>query len=106
MHIWVIGSGGLLGSAVTAATRTGGHRHHVARRIPWTDTAAAGAGLADELDLFCAGTAAGEAWSIIWCAGVGVVGTSEWALEREEAVLGGFVARLSGRHPAGPGASG
>lgn len=91
---WVVGSGGLLGSAVA---RRLGMLGHVVRtsRVPWADPAAAVATLLDD-----ARSLDGD-WRLWWCAGAGVVGSTAVALEAEVAVLSGF---LAGWAPSGQGA--
>ncbi len=101
MHVWVVGRGGLLGSAVSEAFV--GHRQHMSRPVPWTDRQSVHDALAAELALFCDAVAVTQPWSIVWCAGVGVVGTSDAALAYEEEILTRFVENLRRRHPEGPG---
>lgn len=83
---WVVGSSGLLGSAVGRRLRTLG-REVATSRIPWSDHEAAVAALlagAEQL---------GPDWQLYWCAGAGVVGTGPDELDAEVAVLEEFLAR-------------
>lgn len=90
MRVLVVG-GGLLGSAVARhLERTGRRPHGVA--VPWDDPELALAALLTA----AAGTAqeaerAGEDWNLMWCAGAGVVGTSEAALDGEVRLLRAFL---------------
>jgi UDP-glucose 4-epimerase len=87
----VIGAGGLLGRAVlTEAGRTGGRVHR--STVPWTDTRAAVDTLVRDADELLA---AGGPVRIVWCAGSGVVGTSQEALARELDLLDEFLDRLA-----------
>jgi UDP-glucose 4-epimerase len=87
---WVIGSGGLLGSAVCRELKRAG-RVVVTWDIPWEDPTAAlaamRAGLQTLLDL-------GVPWRIVWSAGAGVVGTSPTQLDEEIEVLTAFLSQL------------
>jgi UDP-glucose 4-epimerase len=95
--MWVVGSSGLLGSAVGRRLRTLG-REVSTSRVPWTDhEAAVSALLRDAATL-------GDDWQLWWCAGSGVVGTGELELAAEVAVLEDFLARF--RPGSGPGRRG
>ncbi len=93
---WVVGAGGLLGSAVCRRLRALGRRPRTTV-VPWEDHDAAVevlVGDADEL---------GGALEVYWCAGAGVVATSDEDLAAEVAVLGAFLERWQ---PDGPGPRG
>lgn len=94
--VWVIGRGGLLGRAVS---RSIGERTRWDQPIRWDD-----ADVDDQLDSAAAAfvhAAADGPWSVIWCAGAGVIGTSPASLEREtrslERVLAGLRNSAPGR---------
>lgn len=76
---WVIGAGGLLGTAVCRRLETAGT---VIRRaaIPWEAPAAAGEALRREVDAI---QAAGTPLDVYWCAGAGVIGTPPTVLDQE-----------------------
>ncbi len=83
----MVGATGLLGSAVS--------RRLVAQRrelrttdVPWNDPDAA----VDAL-LRAAGQLPDGGWELYWCAGAGVVGSSQAELDAEVAVLDGFLSR-------------
>ena len=86
---WVLGSSGLLGTAVTR-TLADQHRSVHTSRIPWQDAEAAVSRLLEESGRVPDGA------DVFWCAGAGVVGTSPEALDAELSVLQGF---LEGWHP-------
>jgi UDP-glucose 4-epimerase len=96
---WVVGAGGLLGS-------------HVLRAIPlelpgavawdpgpakisWHDPSRALSELADHVERFSRAVAAGpRSWTILWCAGAGVIGTTADTLATETAYLERLLALL------------
>jgi UDP-glucose 4-epimerase len=86
----VVGSHGLLGSAVVRELR---REDRTVRRVdvPWTDHAAA-------VDVLVAAAAdllaTGAPWRLLWCAGSGVVGSTEADLDAELRTLTGFLLRL------------
>lgn len=78
---WVLGASGLLGSAVVRRLRAAG-REVVTTAVPWTDPAAAVEALVQAAAALPADLA-----ETYWCAGAGVVGSSEEQLRDEVAVL-------------------
>lgn len=100
--VWVIGSGGLLGSQVAAelaSRRTDAVAWVPAGpRVPWADPAAARAHLAERVRAFARAVAENgqRSFAVVWAAGAGVVGTSADALEREIETLSAFVDALAG----------
>ncbi len=100
----VVGSGGLLGSALTA---TLGSRGTAVVRMPvirWSSPEVA-TDLAVGLDRLTAAAREYDVpWRIAWCAGAGVTGTSDADLDREVATFTAFLADLATRSDAiGPG---
>lgn len=80
---WVIGSGGLLGSAVARELRRrGGHVR--TSSVPWADHALAKTMLMQECVAFLR-AAEKKPWNIVWAAGAGVNGTSaeQFGLENQ-----------------------
>ena len=99
MLTWVIGSGGLIGSALN---------HRSTQRfdpgpMPWRDDVSAVAELKQSLEAFSAQTS-GKAWSIIWAAGAGTTASSQDQFEREVSVFSAFLRALREAPPEGQGA--
>ena len=102
---WVVGRGGLLGQAVEAAmgdatghaTGHAGSSAHLWRPLEPIDWSAPGAGaveLSRHAEQFL--RAAGDRpWSVAWCAGAGVMGTSAHVLQLELAALRGTLDALA-----------
>lgn len=80
---WVIGRGGMLGRSVS--NRLGAISTFDAAPIDWQDENAAEL-LASEAIRFLE-SAQDRPWTVIWCAGAGIIGTSGVELGRETAVL-------------------
>ena len=100
---WVIGAGGLLGGALTAALARRGDTLVQTSSIGWT-TGHAATDLSDGLyQLAATAGAAGPGWRIAWCAGAGVTGTTDAALDLEVATLTAFLDRLATTRGLGPG---
>ncbi len=97
---WVVGAGGLLGTAVAATLRRRGAGPVMTWQVSW-GTAAAGRDLADGLDrLVELAEQPHTPWRVLWCAGAGVTGTSSAALDLEVATLTDFLAALAARRSA------
>lgn len=80
---WIVGRSGLLGKAVEAALRTSDV--WAAPSMRWNDD-----DIDDQIDRVVRNflAAAGDRdWTVVWCAGAGVVGTTLPTLERETASL-------------------
>lgn len=99
MLTWIVGRGGLLGSAVSRAVGS----TYVEHPVPWQDHAAATDVLDAELERFTH-AAGGDRWSIIWAAGSGVIGSTTETLAAETRILTHLVTRLRDARPAGRGA--
>ncbi len=82
---WVLGAGGLLGGAVCRRLEALGRDVHTAT-IPWTAPATAVDALLRAADRLPSGD-----WEVYWCAGAGVVASSQPELDAELAVLEGFL---------------
>lgn len=78
---WVIGAGGLLGRAVVRELESRG-TPVLTSRITWSDPEAALCEFRRGAERLRAVAASG-AWTIAWCAGAGVTGTSQEALDAE-----------------------
>lgn len=95
---WVIGAGGLVGSAVA---RAAGLDVFASRKIPW-GTLAADPLLGAELTRF-ADWAGDDDWAVVWAAGAGVMLTSRDALDLELELYEAFCRRLLVTPPKGRG---
>lgn len=99
MRSWIVGRGGLLGSAVSRSigpTFTG-------QAVPWVKQDAAVAALESDLERFIS-EAHDDEWSIIWAAGSGVIGSTAEKLAAETRILSHFVNMLRESRPTGRGA--
>lgn len=97
--LWLLGAGGLLGSAVGRAAVAAGQQV-VASTVPWDDPAAA----VSVLDEVAAELAAAQdplrgttGLRVAWCAGAGVVGSSESEFDQEAEIVEGLLSALSRR---------
>lgn len=103
MFAWVIGSGGMLGSAVARVSDKAGADLFAASPVPWADESAAGRVLADDMRRF-AEEAGDRDWSVIWAAGTSVVASAPEATNRELRVLHAFTTDVARVRPGGRGA--
>jgi len=92
-HLWVVGGGGLVGRQVVAEGSTAGYVVSVPD-TPWSDVGASVAALEAQLRDFAADVT-GD-WAIAWCAGAGVVATSEDDLTQEVDVHDGALRAVEG----------
>lgn len=99
MLSWVVGRGGLLGSAISRMV----DREFIAMPVPWRDHDAAIAALDSNLDRFIR-EASSEEWSIVWAAGSGVIGSTAEELAAETRILSHFVSGMRNKYPTGRGA--
>lgn len=107
---WVIGRGGLLGQSLeTAIGRAGGVDRsplllwRPPGPIVWSGPGAGAMQLRQYAGEFLRATG-DRPWSVAWCAGAGVMGTSAQALQLETAALRETLAALSIASPDGDGA--
>lgn len=100
---WVIGSGGLLGGALESALVRRSGALVQTSPVGWT-TGHAGEDLSGGLTRLVATTGAGRlGWRIAWCAGAGVTGTTDAALDLEVNTLVVFLEQLATTAGLGPG---
>ena len=100
MDVWVVGAGGLLGSAIASAAR-GEHRLFPAERIPWSQPEISSRVLAANLIAFHQWRRTGTPWAVIWAAGAGVIASSAASLAAEDTVMLGFARELARTAEAG-----
>lgn len=98
LKAWVIGAGGLVGSAVA---RIPGLDVFAAAPVPW-GTPRAVQVLSAEHDRF-ADWIGDDEWGIVWAAGAGVMLTSQESLDLELELFDSFCARLPANLPTGRG---
>jgi UDP-glucose 4-epimerase len=84
---WVVGSSGLLGSAVSRALDRA-QQPVVTARIPWTEPERAVQTLLETAHRLPA-----DGWRIAWCAGSGVIASAQEDIDREIWVLQEFLSR-------------
>lgn len=99
MITWIIGGGGLLGTAI----RHRSERVFAGSRVPWSDPGAVDAVLRRDLEAFRT-EADGGPWAIAWTAGAATVASDADQTAPELAVLRPLLEDLRSRPPAGPGA--
>ncbi len=101
MQTWIIGAGGLLGSALVRKI----DQPFVAGPINWDDQGAALADLAIGLKEFCALVESDplEPWAIIWAAGRTNTASSHAEAEKELVTYSAFIKELSIRPPSSRG---
>ena len=86
MISWVIGRGGLLGSSVERRLSTVGNTWSPSRPLQWVSHEVFSATLLVALDEFFEQIGDDE-WSILWCAGISVVSSTEEVLNEEVAKI-------------------
>ena len=99
MLTWIVGRGGLLGSAVSRAMGP----TFMERPVPWENHDAAAAVLDSELERFIR-AARNDDWSVIWAAGSSVIGSAADNLAAETRIMSHLLERLRDSRPAGRGA--
>jgi len=104
MTTWVIGRGGLLGSAIDRriARDHGAATTFTAASIPWADPQAAGQALQTEYQRFRSSAGSGP-WRILWAAGAATVSTPADQAQSELRPLEALLAAIRAAPPAGPG---
>jgi UDP-glucose 4-epimerase len=96
---WIVGRGGLLGSAVSRAMGP----TFIELPVPWENHDAAVGVLDSDLTRFIR-AARGDDWSVIWAAGRAVVGSTADKCAAETRILSHLLTRLRDSRPAGRGA--
>jgi UDP-glucose 4-epimerase len=91
---WIVGSGGLLGQALTRELGRRSHMKPVSVHLPWQETPALVAAATAEFRSLLKRADGGE-WSIFWAAGAGVTSSSEIEFTRELDQLGAILTALS-----------
>lgn len=102
MLAWIVGSGGMLGSALVKRIGSDAQQFD-ANPVPWSDPADALETLVADLDRFWL-EAGDEPWVLIWAAGSSVVASRDSETEPELRILEGLLTALAERLPIGAGA--
>lgn len=100
MQIWIVGAGGLLGSALVRKLSPS-DRSFLSGSIPWGSPEESSLFLRAELERFHAWRDPGDLWGIVWAAGAGVISSSVERFESEHSVLMSFAAGLADAGAAG-----
>lgn len=94
-HIWIIGSGGLLGSALRHALNAPGDCIFTPQQpLAWSDEARLLAQLDAAVTAFASNISPTDTWEIFWAAGVGTLASLDSELVRETAALASFLGML------------
>lgn len=98
MLVWVIGAGGLFGSAVVRIATERGDSVLISSGVPWHDTERAEAHLRGDRDRFTAWvdqTPSVQAWAIIWCAGSATTASAAAEFAEEGRAFESFMSMMS-----------
>lgn len=90
MHVWTIGAGGLIGSAVVRASE----QPFAGLSVPWSDPEAAFAALDASLETFAI-QVADDPWALVWAAGSATVSASDEQAAAEAALFRRFAQALA-----------
>ena len=94
-RVWVIGLGGLLGRAIKRITPDAPRFEHPPLR--WADD-----NVVDEINQLAVEFGEGPTpWSVMWCAGAGIIGTGPAELQRETEILSSALQGLRGARNQG-----
>jgi UDP-glucose 4-epimerase len=105
-HVWIIGAGGLLGSALRRTVKTAGdHLFVPAQPLPWSDEADLLAQLAVAVQAFAGGMRSSDTWELYWSAGIGTFASRAEDMQRETMALEALL-RMVEAQPALCGAPG
>lgn len=102
VRAWVLGSGGMLGAAVTRELgRQGVDVYRYAESFDWRNADRIRTQFRLALAEFLGGLSPGDLWEIYWTAGVGAMGSNKADLDGETAALGALLSLLRERLPVG-----
>lgn len=108
-HIWIIGAGGLLGSALAHALRAPDERLFVPEcQLAWSDAPRLLTQFDAAVRAFAANVAATDAWEVYWAAGIGTLASRPGEMMPETAAIKVFLQLLERQASlrAAPGAIG
>lgn len=93
---WVVGSGGLLGSALRRGLQEDGIELFTpAQRFNWTDEARLCEQIGAASSAFASSLDGAQAWEIYWAAGIGAMSSTEVELAMETRALAGLLSQIS-----------
>jgi len=92
---WIIGSSGLLGSALSRRLQVDGTELFLPlERFHWNNEAEVKDQIAAATRIFATCAAVAGKWEIYWAAGIGNMGSAEHELERETRILGTLLSNI------------
>ena len=96
MRIWIIGAGGLFGSALARVAASGGHTVTTSYRVPWSEPEQALEHLLNDAQDFIDGNEKDPApWTIAWAAGHVTTASSSESADQEMDLFTGFITGLT-----------
>lgn len=100
-RVWVLGAGGMLGTAlIRELRRLGDNVYQYREPFDWKNPERMRAQFVRAVKEFLAGFSSGDRWEIYWAAGMGSMGSGKADLGSEAAALGSFLASLRDQLPA------
>lgn len=102
-RVWVLGAGGMLGTAlVRALSAPGAALYRFPQSLAWSDRTQLSLQLGQGLKAFLSGLTADDDWEIYWAAGVGAMGSSADELDAETQALAALLDQLQASLPSCP----
>lgn len=97
-HTWIIGAGGLLGSALRRTLRATGDQIFVpAQPLPWSSEQGLLAQLEAAVRAFAGAVGPADTWELYWAAGIGTFASTAEDMQRETVALEAFLHLLEGQ---------
>lgn len=97
MILWVIGAGGLFGSAVVRAARADGWTLFASSPIPWSDPDTTVSVLTQDARRFSSSIQPGNHWAIVWAAGRATTSSTPEEADRELSVFTHSITAIRGQ---------
>lgn len=104
MILWVIGAGGLFGSAVVRAAQARGWTPFPGNSVPWSDPANAVRVVRDDAQRFSGTIEPGQRWAIVWAAGHATTSSTQEEADIELSVFAQCISAIKdqlGSHDGG-----
>lgn len=105
MKLWVVGSGGLFGSAITRAAHRRGWVLFRSSSVPWSEPEKTFVVIAEDAARFETELAVSEPWGIVWAAGRATTTSSDDTASTEFSVFTRSIQRLNELFAVRPGGS-